>query len=57
MYYIIVLTSALFFIGMCLYIGEMVDDLRATLLKLADARTVSTKRIVDEITFHNDLLA
>lgn len=51
----IVLTPPLFFAGMCLYIGELVDDLRATLTELVDVPDISTQRIIDEISFHIDL--
>lgn len=53
---IILMTPALFFIGMCLYIGEMVADLRATLVELDAASNVPPEKIIDEILFHNDLL-
>lgn len=53
---IILMTPALFFIGMCLYIDEMVADLRATLIELDAFSNVPTEKIIDEILFHNDLL-
>lgn len=56
MYYIIVLTSALYFIGMCIYIDGMVRDLRVALFDLDDTPRISTKRIIDEVLFHNSLL-
>lgn len=53
---IVLLTPALFFIGMCLYIGKMVDDLRETLAEMDGSPKISTKQITDPILFHSDLL-
>lgn len=52
-YFVFLLLTALFFIGMCLYIARMVDDLRIILNELDKA---TTQQIITEIIFHDDLL-
>lgn len=55
-FYTLLTTVFLFFVGMNLYILEMVDDLRVTLNALdADMDTI-TQKIILEINFHNRIL-
>lgn len=55
-FYTMYCTSILFLVGMCLYITEMVNDLKTTLNDLnGDARTI-TKGIIGEIKFHRFIL-
>ena len=55
-YYVMMCTVALFFIGMCIYIGGMVEDLKLTLAELKEDSTTTTNRLSTEIAFHNQLL-
>lgn len=55
-FYIIITTLVLFFIGMYLYIVEMVDDLRTTLHQLNGNFHSITKGIMMEIKFHSEIL-
>lgn len=59
MFGIVILTSALFFIGMCLYIGEMVSDMRAALagMEKTQQKVTAKQIIIGETLFHSDLLA
>lgn len=57
-HYIMVTTSPVFYVGACLYIGAMVDDLHRTMRMIngaADTGTI-TAGIVHEIRFHTELL-
>lgn len=51
-----VCTTSLFFIGTCVYIGAMVDDLEQTLLELVNDSNTMMRALVTEIRFHNDIL-
>lgn len=46
----------MFFIGIYLYIIEMVEDLRASLTNLTGNVDTITNGLVVEIQFHNDVL-
>lgn len=52
-YFTVLLLSALFFIGMCLYIGRMADDLRTA---LEDVNEDTRRQLINQIVFHNELL-
>lgn len=54
-FYIMYSTIALFLIGMCLYIMQMVDDLRLTLNELSDD-VGAIRGIMTEIRFHREIL-
>lgn len=58
MHYITVTTSPVFYVGMCLYISEMVNDLRRTINALDGTMDSSTimRHLFQEIHFHNELL-
>lgn len=57
-HYIMVTTSPVFYVGMCLYVAEMVNDLQRTLSNFDDETDsrVITAGIIHEIRFHNELL-
>lgn len=56
MYFIILFTPALFFIGMCVYIAEMVNNFRTSVTELNAAATKLTKQLFEEqILFHREL--
>lgn len=55
MYYVMMCTNALFFIGICIYIGGMVEDLKLTLAELEGDSDTITNRLFDEIAFQNDI--
>lgn len=55
-YYLMLSTNALFFIGSCIYIGGMVEDLKRTLYELKGDSESMSKKIFAEIEFHNQLL-
>lgn len=55
-YYTMLFTTAFLFTGMCFYIAEMVKDLRSTLIESNEDLPATTKRIINGITFHNELL-
>lgn len=49
------LTPTVFFIGVCLYISGMKEDLR-TILAEADHEGVAIERLVRSVSFHNELV-
>lgn len=51
-YYTMILTVVLFFVGMCVYIGGMVDDLKMTLSESQG----DSRELFAVIVFHNQLL-
>lgn len=55
---IMVITLPVFYVGMCLYIAEMVNDLQRTVSMLDGATDTGTiaAGIIHEIRFHNELL-
>lgn len=55
-YYLLLSTTAVFFIGMYLYMGEMSNDLRNKLKGLNGNFDMIARGIIEEIRFHNDLL-
>lgn len=55
-YYLMIATSVLLFIGPCLYIGGMVEDLKQTLAELKGDSDSMAKQLSIEIAFHNQLL-
>lgn len=57
-HYIMVTTLPVFYVGMCLYIAEMVNDLQRTVSTLDGATGSGTiaAAIIHEIRFHNELL-
>lgn len=55
-YYVLLSTVVLFFIGMYLYIIEMVDDSRVTMNDLDAASKTIAQNIIIEIKFHNETL-
>lgn len=54
MYYIMLTTAALFFIGMCFYISEMARDLQASMAGYNEA--TPRQRMIDDIVFHQEIL-
>lgn len=50
MYYTVILTSAIFYIGMCLYVNAMVVDLKLRL------QAINGSVLIGEITFHHGIL-
>lgn len=52
----VMLTAASFLIGMCLYIGEMVNDMNFTQIEIDREQKMATKRLIREILFYNDVL-
>lgn len=55
-YYTALSIIVLFFVGMYLYIIEMVDDLRESVNDLdVDSETITQKLII-EIKFHNEII-
>lgn len=55
-YYLLLSTTAVFFIGMYLYLGELSKDLCNKLKRLNGNIEMIAKGIIEEIIFHNDLL-
>lgn len=55
-YYLLLSTTALFFIGVYLYMGELSNDLRNKLKELNGNFEMIARGIIGEITFHSDLL-
>lgn len=61
-FYTILTTAADLYICVCLYVGAMVDDIRATLIELNESfnreNTVNTfqNRYFKEVTFHSIIL-
>lgn len=56
MYLIILFTPAIFFIGVCLYIAEMVDDFGTSMSKLNEAkRKLTGQQFTEQILFHQKL--
>lgn len=55
-YYALLTIIIMFFIGIYLYIIEMVEDLRASLINLTGNVDTITNGLVVEIQFHNDVL-
>lgn len=49
------LTPVVFFIGVCLYIGGMKDDLRTTLAERNEGNAAK-KQFINAVSFHNELL-
>lgn len=56
MYLIILFTPAILFIGVCLYIAEMVDDFGTAMSKLNEAKGKLTKQqFAEQILFHQQM--
>lgn len=55
-YYLIIATSVLFFVGSCLYMGGMVEDLKQTLAALDDDLDTMAEKLSTEVAFHNHVL-
>lgn len=55
-YYTMILTNALFFIGTCIYIGGMEEDLKLTLDELNCDSRMKPNQLFVEIAFHNHLI-
>lgn len=55
-YYMMLCTIVLFFIGVSIYIGGMVDDLKMTITEFEDYTDTITNQLRIEITFHKQLL-
>lgn len=47
-------TTFMLLIGLCLYIDEMLDDLRETFADLSN--DIEPKRLADQFSFHNDMI-
>lgn len=55
-YYTLLSATVLFFVGMYLYIIEMVGDLRGTIHDLDTDCATITQKLIMEIKFHNEIL-
>lgn len=55
-YYTMMCTIALFFMGMCIYIGGMVENIKQTLAEIEEDSDSMAQRLSTEIAFHNQLL-
>ena len=55
-YYTMLCTIALLFIGMCIYIGGMVEDLKLTISELDAGSDTFANQLSSEIAFHIQVL-
>lgn len=61
-FYTILVTAAGFYIGICLYVGSMVDDLRETLIDMEDNLTNQydvdkfRRNYYKEVIFHSEII-
>lgn len=54
-FFVMVLTSALYFVGMSVYITGMLADLRAALAEFANVST-NTRSVIESILLHQRML-